>query len=116
MVTTWPDWDDHKALHDDAMSCCDEAMRHKRGGYDVAAKRMYRAAFVRERRAAEVCPPCWWKAVLYRSAATLGLESGYAEGAYHCARAGLALEDVPGEIRAELEEVLAKADAGRVKA
>jgi len=110
---SWPNWDDHKALHNDAMSCCDEAVKHKRGGFKVAAKRMYRAAFIRERRAAEVCPSTWWKAVLYRSAAWLGLESEYAEGAYHCARAGLAVDNVPGDVRAELDEVLEAARTRR---
>ncbi len=105
-----PSWDDHRALHDSAMECVDEAMKFHRQGFPQASRRMYRMAFIRERRAAELWPPHWFKGVVWRSAGWIALNCGQTDNARFCARAGLALDGLPGCVRGDLEEVLAAAD------
>lgn len=91
-----------------AMALGDYAARARRyGDINVATELLQRALFY-ESRAAELMdddPDVLWRAVLYRSAASLALQCGEYEEAKRLIATGLA-GNPPSEIAAELRDVL----------
>lgn len=99
---------DPQALHREAMSLAEEASFEQTAGRDDRARELYRAAFTREREAAELLDaridlePT--RSVLFRSAASLALDCGDPQAAEKLLARALS-GDPPPEIASELRDL-----------
>lgn len=98
--------------HQRAMESADEALEARRRGDEAQAKALFREAFARERRAAEMIAPDLsaepTRSVLHRSAAALAVECGEvreAERLIAIALSGDPPEEIAAELRALWQEV-----------
>lgn len=101
---TGPSHDTHRL----AMALGDYAAMARRYGDMNVAKELLQRALYYESQAAELMaddPDVLWRAVLYRSAASLALQCGEYEEAKRLIATGLA-GNPPAQIAAELHEVL----------
>lgn len=101
-------------LHNRAMDKASDALvMRKMLGDERAARALSREALALELEAARAWPSWdWWKAVLYRSAATCALDAGMPDEAIRIVHQGMiCLDDplIPSWIAEELFEVLERA-------
>ncbi len=102
-------------LHLGAMMRCDVADRFRKRGEERLVRRAMREALPLESSAAEMHPSTdWWRAVLFRSAATIALEGGLPDEAVRLVHRGLIATEapVPAELAEELFDVLRVATEG----
>lgn len=104
---------DHaQRLHNRAMEKASEALVLRKQSRENEARLLSREALALELEAARLWPPSdWWRACLYRSAATCALDAGLPDEAMRLVHQGMICLDglVPGWIAEQLFEVLAKA-------
>jgi hypothetical protein len=98
-------------MHEEAMALADQATTLSGG----EAQEVWRQAYHKEALAAQASFTQPSRSILFRSAATLALNSGDRTEAERLAMTGLADRDVPERVRSELWDVLARSTPERVR-